>query len=131
ASSTTNPTERVSAMSDRLSSEYPSRYITAKVPTMDMGNAMLGIAVADRFRGNRKITRMTSTSARNKVNFTSSTEERMDTERSYSVSTFTDGGITARKLGISLLIESTTSTVLVPGWRWIAKMMPRLRPLAS
>ena len=79
ASSTTKPTESVSAISDRLSSEYPSRYITANVPTIDMGKAMLGMAVADRLRRNRKITRMTSTSARNNVNLT---ESRMETERS-------------------------------------------------
>ena len=54
----------------------------ANVPTIDMGNAMLGMAVAERLRRNRKMTRMTSTSARNKVNFTSSTDERMETERS-------------------------------------------------
>ena len=30
---------------------------------------------------------------------------------------YTEGGITALKLGINCLIESTTSTVLVPGWR--------------
>ena len=51
------------------------------------------------------------------MNFTSSTEERMETERSYKVSTLTEGGMTARKLGINWLMESTTSTVLVPGWR--------------
>src|SRR4030081_2753866 len=99
ASSTTKPTDSVNAMSDKLSSEYPSRYMTANVPTIDMGRARLGIAVADRFRKKRKITRITRTNARNKVNFTSSTEERIETERSYRVSMDTDGGITARKLG--------------------------------
>ena len=49
---------------------------------MDIGSAMLGMAVAERFRRNRKMTRMTSTSARNKVNFTSSTEDRIETDRS-------------------------------------------------
>ena len=36
------------------------------------------------------------------------------------------GGTSARKVGSSFLIESTTSMVLVPGWRWIASTMPRL-----
>ncbi len=45
ASSTTNPTARISAMSDRLSMLYPIRYMTMKVPTSDMGIAMLGITV--------------------------------------------------------------------------------------
>ena len=82
ASSTTKPTESVSAISERLSSEYPSRYITANVPTIDMGKARLGMAVAERLRRKRKMTRMTSTSARNNVNFTSFTELRMDRDRS-------------------------------------------------
>ena len=82
ASSTTKPTESVNAMSERLSSEYPSKYMMANVPTMDMGSAMLGIAVADRFRRNRKMTRITRTSARNNVNLTSFTDERIETDRS-------------------------------------------------
>ena len=36
------------------------------------------------------------------------------------------GGTSARKVGSSFLILSTTSMVLVPGWRWIASTMPRL-----
>src|SRR5437899_1436049 len=131
ASSTTKPTESVKAMSERLSSEYPSRYITANVPTIDIGRAMLGMAVADKLRRKRKMTRMTSTSARNSVNFTSSTEDRIETDRSYNVSTFTDGGITARNLGNNCLIESTTSTVLLPGWRWIARTMLRRKPFET
>ena len=82
ASSTTKPTESVKAISERLSSEYPSKYMMANVPTMDIGSAMLGIAVADKFRRNRKITRITRTNARNNVNLTSFTEERIDTDRS-------------------------------------------------
>ena len=49
ASSTTKPTESVSARSERLSRLKPNRYIAAKVPMMAMGIAMLG---NDR-RGNR------------------------------------------------------------------------------
>ena len=37
-----------------------------------------------------------------------------------------DGGTSARKVGRSLLTASTTSMVFVPGWRWIARTMPRL-----
>jgi hypothetical protein len=46
ASSTTNPVEMVSAISDRLSSENPSAYIAAKVPTSESGTATLGMMVA-------------------------------------------------------------------------------------
>src|SRR5581483_2566774 len=82
ASSTTNPTDNVSAISDRLSSEYPSRYMTANVPTIDMGSAKLGMAVAEMFRKNKKMTRITSINASSNVNFTSPTELRMESERS-------------------------------------------------
>jgi hypothetical protein len=53
---------------------------------MDMGSAKLGINVAERFRRNRKMTRITRAMARKRVNFTSATELRMDSEASYSVS---------------------------------------------
>jgi len=46
ASSTTNPTDKVIAINDRLSSEYPHRYITGSVPSSDSGSAMPGIRVA-------------------------------------------------------------------------------------
>jgi hypothetical protein len=64
ASSTTKPTARVSAMRDRLSRLKPSRYITAKVATIDIGRARLGIAVARMLRRKRKITITTRPSAR-------------------------------------------------------------------
>ena len=64
ASSTTNPTARVSAISDMLSRLYPSRYMTANVATMDIGSARLGIAVARTLRRKRKITITTRQSAR-------------------------------------------------------------------
>jgi len=36
------------------------------------------------------------------------------------------GGTSARNVGSRFLMESTTSMVLVPGWRWMASTMPRL-----
>ena len=82
ASSTTKPTHSVSAMSDRLSRLYPSRYITANVPISDKGTARLGMTVAERLRRNRKITSTTSATVSFNVNFTSFTDSRMDCERS-------------------------------------------------
>ena len=49
---------------------------------MDIGSAKLGITVAERFRRNRKITRITSAIARYNVNFTSATELRIDADAS-------------------------------------------------
>ena len=37
------------------------------------------------------------------------------------MSSLTGAGICARKVGSRVLIASTTSTVLVPGWRWIGE----------
>ena len=37
----------------------------------------------------------------------------------------TEAGSWAVKLGRIFLIESTTSMVLVPGWRWMARMTAR------
>ena len=46
ASSTTKPVATVSAISDRLSSEKPARYITPNVPISDTGTATVGISAA-------------------------------------------------------------------------------------
>ena len=56
--------------------------MTAKVPTIDIGSAMLGMTVAEIFRRKRKITRMTKATVSSKVNLTSLTDSRMDCERS-------------------------------------------------
>ena len=56
--------------------------MTLKVPTMDIGSAMLGMMVADTLRRNRKMTITTSAMVSISVNFTSLTEARMETERS-------------------------------------------------
>ena len=92
---------------------------------MDMGSARLGMTVAERLRRKRKITRITRPRANSRVNCTSFTDSRMVAERSYSVSTFTDAGIWFLKVGKIFLMESTTWMVLVPGWRWMAKIMAR------
>ena len=47
-----------------------------------MGKASEGMMVADRLRRKMKITKTTSPMVSNKVNFTSSTEARIETERS-------------------------------------------------
>ena len=71
ASSTTKPTESVSAISDMLSRLYPSMYITMNVPTSEAGSARLGISVAEMFRRNRKITRTTRITVMASVSLTS------------------------------------------------------------
>ena len=100
--------------------------MNANVPTIDIGSAMLGITVADTLRRNRKITITTSARDRISVNSTSSTDARIETVRSNRTLMSIAAGTSERKVGSSFLIDSTTSMVLVPGWRWIARTIPRL-----
>src|SRR5947199_5867413 len=92
---------------------------------MDMGSAMLGMTVADRFRRKRKITMMTRKMVSTSVNFTSFTDSRMDCERSYTRFTETEAGICFRMVGSNCLMASTTATVFVPGCFWMASVMER------
>src|ERR671934_1713445 len=125
ASSTTNPTESVSASSVMLLMEKPNTYIAAQVPISDTGTASEGMMVAENERKNRKITRMTRTTAMRSVSCTFSTEARIETERSIRTSMRIDGGMEARYCGKCERTESTTATVLASGWRWIASTMAR------
>src|SRR6476646_6648104 len=119
ASSTTNPVEIVSAISVRLFRLYPSRYITANVPTSDSGTAMLGITVPATVRRNTKITSTTSTTVSTSSNCTSSTDARIVVVRSVSTLTDTDGGSVDWRWGSSLWMRSTTSMMFAPGCRWM------------
>src|ERR1051326_2396676 len=102
--------------------------MTPKVPTMDMGSAMLGISVAETFRRKRKITSTTRHRVSTRVNFTSATEALMETERSYRTCTSIEGGSWDRSLATMSRTAWATSIVLVPGWRWTARVID-LTPL--
>ncbi len=95
ASSTTKPTEMVSAISDRLSMLKPSTYIIAKVPTRASGTVTLGMIVAQRLRRKRKITITTRAIVSIRVNCTSFTEARIVVVRSVRMSALIAGGIAA------------------------------------
>ena len=95
--------------------------MTANVPTIENGSARLGMMVADRFLRNRKMTRTTRTTVSTRVNLTSCTDSRMDTERSLRMAIWIAPGSWACSSGRIAFTRSTTSTVFVPGWRW----MPR------
>ncbi len=123
ASSTTKPVAIVSAISVRLLIEKPARYMTPKVPTSDSGTATLGMNVAGRLRRKRKITITTSATARSNSNSTSRTEPRIVTVRSVSSVTSTLEGSEAWSCGRSFFTRSTTSMTLVPGCRWMLRMI--------
>ena len=117
ASSTTNPTERVSPMRERLSRLNPRTAITANVPKSDVGSAIDGMNVERRFLRNRKITKTTRTTVRTSVSWTSRTLSRIPCERSNMMSIRIAAGIWIRKAGRSALTASTTWIVFESGWR--------------
>src|ERR1700682_6440023 len=99
ASSTTNPVEIVSAISERLSRLKPNRYIATKVPTSDKGTERLGMRVAGSVRRNKKITGTTSATSSPSSNSTSATDARMVVVRSLSTWTLTAAGGVAQVVG--------------------------------
>src|SRR6185437_891559 len=119
ASSTTNPVAMVSAISDRLSRENPSKYMTAKVPTSESGTATNGMTVARTLRRNRNITSITSPMLSNSSNSTSFTDAWMLVVMSVSVVIFMDAGRSASSCGKILRMLLTTMMVLAPGCRWM------------
>ena len=63
---------------------------------------------------------------RTRVNSTSWMEPRMDCDASNATASCTAGGISRWNCGSSFRMLSTTSTVLVPGCRWMARITPRV-----
>src|SRR6516164_4663872 len=106
ASSTTKPTDSVSASSVMLLMENPNTYIAAQVPIKDTGTASAGMMVAESDRRNRKITMMTRQIAIASVSCTSSTDARMEIERSIKTAMLIEGGTIARYCGNRLRIAS-------------------------
>ena len=100
--------------------------MTPNVPTSDSGTVIEGMMVAHRWRRKMKMTITTRPMVSSRVNSTSTTESRIDCERSDIRSTWTDCGTEASRRGIIALMLSTTSTVLAPGWRKISSSSPRL-----
>ena len=99
ASSTTKPTDSVSASSVMLLIEKPKAYIAAQVPISDTGTASAGMMVAETLRRNRKITMITSETAIVSVSCTSTTAARIEIERSNSGCIWIAGGTCARIAG--------------------------------
>ena len=126
ASSTTKPTARVSARREKLSTLKCRTCMTMKVPMTERGIATEGMRVARTLRRKRKMTMTTSATATTSVNSTSWTEVRMVRDLSARISSRTEGGICARKVGRSAFTASTTATVLVPGCFWTVRTMPRV-----
>ncbi len=117
ASSTTNPVEMASAIRERLSRLYPSRYITPKVPISDRGTATLGMRVARNVRRNAKTTRMTRMTEISRVNSMSCTEARTVVVRSRTTLTSIAGEMEDLSRGKAARTRSTVAMMFAPGCR--------------
>jgi hypothetical protein len=108
ASSTTKPVATISAISDRLSIEKPSRYITPNVPTIDIGTATLGISVARQLRRNRNTTITTRLIAISSVRSVSFSDARIVVVRSSTGVTVMSAGSDAVSCGSAAFTRSTS-----------------------
>src|SRR5208282_4244760 len=90
------PVQIVSAISERLSRLYPSRYMMPNVPINESGTTTPGIKVARRLRRNRNTTRITSAIEMHMVTPTSCTEARMVVVRSRTTERSIAGEIEAQ-----------------------------------
>ncbi len=111
-SSTTKPVAMVSAISDRLSSAKPSRYMALKVEMIDTGTATAGIMVERSVRRNTSTTSTTSTTAISSVVWVSDTEARMVVDRSRPTCSCTSPGRAACSVGSSALMASVVWMML-------------------
>ena len=89
----------------------------------DTGSESVGMTVATKRRRNRKITSTTRAMVPMSVSVTSCSASRTDRERSFTGVIFTEAGIWLCRSGKAARIESTTRTVLAPGWRCTARVM--------
>ena len=127
ASSTTRPAATISAISDRLFSEKPHAYITAKVAIRQTGMATLGIAAARALPRNSHTTRMTSPAASARVMWASRSVALMPGERSNATVRSTSAGISWRRPGSAWLMASMVSMMFEPGWRLMVSTTAGLR----
>ena len=123
ASSTTKPVEIVSAISVRLFRLYPSRYMTANVPTSDSGTATLGMIVAGEVPQEQEDHHHHQADGQQQLELHVLRPRRgwWWSGRS-GCATLTDAGSDALSCGSSFLTRSTTSMMLAPGWRWMFTM---------
>ena len=81
------------------------------------------MTVATKRRKNKKITSTTRMMVPISVSVTSCKASRTDKERSFTGVIFTEAGIWVCRAGNAARMESTTCTVLAPGWRCTARVI--------
>ena len=117
ASSTTKPVPMVSAISERLSSEKPAKYMTQNVAMSESGSATPAMIVALMVRRKISTTSTTSPTASTSVNCTSRIEARIVSVRSCTTASLAPTGRMRRRRGSSAWMFLTVCTTLAPGWR--------------
>ena len=118
ASSTTKPVAMVSAISDRLSSEKPSRNITPSVPSSETVTATLGISDRPAVpQEERDHGRPPAAMAISSVRSTSRSEARIVLVRSTATLISMSCGSAACSAGSRAFTPSTVAMMLAPGWR--------------
>ena len=115
ASSTTKPTEIVTAISDMLSSEKPTSHIAAKVPPSDSGTVIAAANVAAARRRNRNTTIVTKPIEIASIVWMSWTEARIIIVRSRITSKRTPAGAQRSMSGSAAFTASTVSMTLASG----------------
>ena len=114
ASSTTKPTDTVSAISVKLLSENPQNHIAASVPARDSGTVTPAARVGTRRRMNSATTPSTSTTEIPRLVCTSLTEARIVAVRSDRMVRSISGGIQLCSSGSTARTLSTVSITLAP-----------------
>ena len=114
ASSTTKPTEMVSASSEKLSSAKPTNHIAASVPAIDSGTVTPAATVGTSRRMNSATTSSTSATEISRLICTSSTLARMVWVRSDRMVSLMSGGIQDLQQRQHALMRSTVSMTLAP-----------------
>ena len=118
ASSTTKPTEMVSAIKERLSRPKPTSHIKATVPARASGRVTPAVRVGTPRRRKRKTTSMTRPMLAARVSWRSSTLARMVSVRSATISMSMAAGIQRLSSGRSAFTRSTVATTLASVCRW-------------
>ena len=85
------------------------------MPTRDNGIVMLGIIVAQKLLRNAKITSTTRATVKHSVSCTSAMLALIDSDRSLTTISLTEGGMPASSRGSIALIRSTSWSVFEPG----------------
>ncbi|MNV30416.1 hypothetical protein D3C71_1216810 [compost metagenome] len=117
ASSTTSTAATISAISESVLSENPSRAMIASAPSSETGIATVGTSAARQWPRKAKTTSTTSAIASSRVSSASRRVARITGERSITTCMSMLAGSSACSVAICAWMASTVSMMLASGWR--------------